>query len=194
VSETAERATFTRLDGVTAEQFAPLHAATRTFRAALPDRVLRSLARMGGEYDGFPVDRLTHSLQTATLALRDDRDDEYVFCALVHDIGDDLAFYNHGELAAVVVHPFVGEANHWMVRHHPVFQGFYYWQHVGRDPASVERLRGHRHFDHTWEFVERYDQRAFDPAAETLPLAHFEPLVRRVMAQTHPTYRPEAHI
>jgi predicted HD phosphohydrolase len=190
----ADRASFTRLQGVTAEQFAPLHPATRAFRAALPDRVLRALARMGGEYDGFPIDRLQHSLQTATLALRDGRDEEYVFCALVHDLGDELAFYNHGELGAVVVQPFVCEANHWMVRHHPVFQGYYYWQHIGRDPRSVERVRGHAHFDRTWEFVELYDQRAFDPAIETLPLAHFEPLVRRAMAQTHPSYSLEETI
>lgn len=186
-----DRATFTQLKGVTAEQFAPLHPATERFRAALPDRILRSLARLGGEYDGFPIDRLQHSLQTATLAQQDGRDEEYVFCSLVHDIGDELAFYNHGDLAAVVVEPFVSPANHWMVRHHPVFQGYYYWQHLGKDPLTVKRLRGHPHFEHTWAFVERYDQRAFDPSIATLPLAAFEPLVRRVMAQPHPTYSPE---
>jgi predicted HD phosphohydrolase len=194
MTDPAERCSFTQLRGVTAEQFAPLHPATRAFRAALPDRVLAALGRMAGEYDGFPIDRLHHSLQTATLAQRDGRDDEYVFCALVHDIGDELAFYNHGELAATLVAPFVSEAAHWMVLHHPVFQGFYYWQHVGRDPMSVERLRGQPHFERTWEFVELYDQRAFDPTLETLPLAEFAPLVRRVMERTHPCFSPEAHI
>jgi hypothetical protein len=37
------------------------------------------------------VDRLTHSLQTASRAWRDGRDEEYVVCALLHDIGDTLA-------------------------------------------------------------------------------------------------------
>jgi predicted HD phosphohydrolase len=188
------RASFTQLKGVTAEQFLPLHSATEAFRAALPDRILHSLARMSGEYDGFPIDRLQHSLQTASLALQDGRDDHYVFCALVHDIGDELTFYNHGELAAAVVRPFVDEADHWMVGHHPVFQGYYYWQHIGRDPSSVEQLRGHPHFDRTWEFVERYDQRAFNSAIPTLPLSAFEPLVRRVMASPHPRYSPEASL
>ena len=39
------------------------------------------------DYGGFQVDRLTHSLQTATRAYRDGRDDEYVVCALLHDMG-----------------------------------------------------------------------------------------------------------
>ena len=187
----AARATFRQLKGVTAEEFAPLLPATEQFRATLPDRVLGALRRLGGQYDGFPIDRLHHSLQTATLALRDGRDEEYVVCALVHDLGDELAFYNHGELAAVVVEPFVSPANHWMVRNHPPFQGYYYWQHVDKDPLTVERLRGHPHFEHTWAFVERYDQRAFDPDLETLPLEAFEPMVRRVFArQPHPDYSP----
>ena len=184
------RATFRQLKGVTADEFAPLLPATERFCQALPDRVLEALNRLGGQYDGFPIDRLQHSLQTATLALRDERDEEYVVCALVHDIGDELACYNHAELAAAVVAPFVAPANHWMVLNHAPFQGYYYWQHLGRDPLTVERLRGHPHFERTWSFVERYDQCAFDPAKETLPLAAFEPMLRRVFASPRADYRP----
>lgn len=190
MSAEGARATFRQLKGVTFEEFAPLLEATEVFRQELPERILRSLRRMGGQYDGFPIDRLQHSLQAATLALRDGRDEEYVVCALVHDIGDELTFYNHAELAGVVVEPFVSPANHWMVRNHAPFQGYYYWQHVGRDPASVERLRGHPHFEHAWTFVERYDQLAFDPDTKTLPLEAFEPMVRRVFTTPRPDYKP----
>src|SRR5207248_11802337 len=72
---------------------------------ALPisDRVLSHLALLGGDSGGFAVDRLTHSLQTATRAYRAGRDDEYVVCALLHDIGDTLAPANHPEIAASIL-------------------------------------------------------------------------------------------
>jgi len=57
----------------------------------------------------------------------------------------------------------------------------------GLPQASRDRLkslcaRGHPHFDRTAEFIELYDNPAFDPAAETLPLPEFEPMVRRLFA------------
>ena len=90
------------------------------FAQGLPDRVLRHLALLDGDYGGFPVDRLTHSLQTATLAHQDGRDEEYVVCALLHDIGDTLGSYNHPDIAAAILKPFVSEENHWMVEDEPV--------------------------------------------------------------------------
>src|SRR3546814_9430398 len=53
-------------------------------------RILDHLKLLGGDYGGFPVDRLEHCLQTATRAHRDGRDEEYVVMALLHDIGDTL--------------------------------------------------------------------------------------------------------
>ena len=52
-----------------------------------------TLRLLDGDCGGFAVDRLTHSLQTATRAERAGRDDEYVLCALIHDIGDTLGPY-----------------------------------------------------------------------------------------------------
>ncbi|MGH9229081.1 MAG: HD domain-containing protein [Acidimicrobiales bacterium] len=150
--------------------------------AGLPDRVLAHLRLLGGDYGGFAVDRLEHSLQTATRAHRADRDDEYVFCALIHDIGDLLGPLNHADVAAAVVKPFVSEQNHWMVEKHAIFQGYYFFHHLGLDPDMRERFRGHEWFDYTAEFCHEYDQPAFDPGYDTLPLEHFEPLVRQVMS------------
>jgi predicted HD phosphohydrolase len=149
--------------------------------AGLPDRVLAHLRLLGGDYGGFAVDRLEHSLQTATRAYRADRDDEYVFCALIHDIGDLLGPLNHADVAAAVVKPFVSEQNHWMVEKHAIFQGYYFFHHLGLDPDLREKFRGHEWFDYTAEFCQEYDQAAFDPGYATLPLEHFEPLVRQVM-------------
>jgi predicted HD phosphohydrolase len=149
--------------------------------AGLPDRVLANLRQLGGDYGGFAVDRLQHSLQTATRAYRADRDDEYVFCALIHDIGDLLGPLNHADVAAAVVKPFVSEQNHWMVEKHAIFQGYYFFHLLGLDRDLREQFRGHEWFDYTAEFCQEYDQAAFDPGYDTLPLEHFEPLVRQVM-------------
>ena len=133
------------------------------FAQGLPDRVIRHLQILQGDYGGFPVDRYTHSLQTATRALRDGRDEEYVVCALLHDIGDTLGSFNHPDIAAAILKPFVGEANHWMVQHHGIFQGHYFFHHIGLDRDMRDQFRDHPHYERTAEFCELYDNPAFDP-------------------------------
>jgi predicted HD phosphohydrolase len=176
----AARATFTSMERSTAEDWQVIASQSPAFASRLPDRILAHLRLLDGDYGGFAVDRLTHSLQTATLAHRDGRDEEYVVCALVHDIGDTLGTYNHFDVAAAIVKPFVSEANHWMVQQHGIFQGYYFFHHLGMDRDLRERFRGHPSFTHTEEFCARYDGPAFDPRGETLPLEFFEPMVRRV--------------
>jgi len=149
----------------------------------LPDRVLAHLRLLDGDFGGFLVDRLTHSLQAATLAHADGRDEEYVCCALLHDIGDTLGSFNHPDIAAAILKPFVSEANLWMIQQHGIFQGHNFFHHIGLDRDLREQFRGHPHFERTAEFVALYDNPAFDPEAEALPLAFFEPLLRRLMAQ-----------
>jgi predicted HD phosphohydrolase len=175
-------ATFTRMEHSTREDWDIITSEFMKTSKALPDRVLAHLQLLDGDTGGFAVDRLTHSLQTATLALKDGRDEEYVVCALLHDIGDTLGSYNHPDIAAAILKPFVSEANLWMVEHHGIFQGYNFFHHVGMDRNMRDRYRDHPHFDRTAEFIELYDNPAFDPAAETLPLAEFEPMVRRLFA------------
>jgi predicted HD phosphohydrolase len=181
------------------------------YAKALPDRVLAHLRLLDGDFGGFPVDRLTHCypliadsqprchsgrarlddrcrvaclfLQTATRAHRDGRDEEYVVCALLHDIGDTLGSFNHPDIAAAILKPFVSEANHWMVAHHGIFQGYYFFHHIGMDRNMRDAFRAQPHFALTEEFCAKYDGPAFDAHAETLPLDHFEPMLRRVFAQ-----------
>ncbi len=145
-------------------------------------RILDHLRLLDGDCGGFPVDRLTHSLQTATRAHRDGRDEEYVVCALLHDIGDTLGAFNHPDIAAAILKPFVSEANHWMVEKHGIFQGYYFFHYLGMDRDMREAFRGHPHFQHTADFCEKYDQSAFDPAYDTMPLSAFEPMVMKLFA------------
>jgi predicted HD phosphohydrolase len=180
--DTAPRARFTTMEESTVEDWAILGTNFVEFARRLPDRVLAHLELLDGDYGGFAVDRLQHSLQTATRAHRAGEDEEYVVCALLHDIGDTLGSFNHADIAAAILKPFVSDENHWMVEKHAIFQGYYFFHHLGMDRNLREQFRGHPSFERTARFCERYDGPAFDPKAETLPLEFFAPMVRRVFA------------
>jgi len=177
------RASFTSMETSTARDWAIIQREFIIYGKTLPDRILEHLRLLQGETGGFAVDRLTHVLQTATRAYRDGRDEEYVICALLHDIGDTLGTYNHAEVAAAVLKPFVSEANHWMVEQHGIFQGYYFFHHIGMNRDMREMFRDHLYFAQAEDFCARYDGPAFDPDGETLPLGFFEPMLRRVYAQ-----------
>jgi predicted HD phosphohydrolase len=153
------------------------------FTQTLPDRVIAHLKLLDGDYGGFPVDRYTHGLQTATRALRDGRDDEYVVCALVHDIGDTLGTFNHPDIAAAILKPFVSEANLWMVQNHGIFQGYNFFHHIGMDRHMRDMFKDQPHYARTEEFIALYDDPAFDASYDTLPIETFVPMLRKVMAQ-----------
>ena len=176
------RATFRRMQDSTAEDWRIISGEFMPFASRLPDRVLAHLALLEGDYGGFPIDRPQHCRQTATRALRDGRDEEYIVCALLHDIGDTLGTFNHPDIAAAILKPFVSEANLWMVQNHGIFQGYNFFHHIGLDRNLRDRFQGHPHYDRTAEFIELYDDPAFDPAGESLPIVEFEPMLRRLMA------------
>jgi predicted HD phosphohydrolase len=71
-----------------------------------------------------------------------------------------------------------------MVEKHAIFQGYYFFHHLGMDRDMRDQFREHPAFARTEEFCREYDSPAFDPKAESLPLDFFEPMVRRVFA--HP--------
>ena len=176
------QAQFNNLQDSTAEDWQHIAKEFGAFAQSLPDRIMAHLQLLNGDFGGFPIDRLTHCLQTATLAHRAGKDAEYVVCALLHDIGDTLGSYNHADLAAVILEPFVSEANHWMIKHHGIFQGYYFFHHLGMDRNMHVQFKDHPHYAHTREFVEKFDSPAFNPEGETLPLSFFEPMIRQVMA------------
>jgi predicted HD phosphohydrolase len=172
--------TFTRMQDATSDDYEIIGRHSLEFFGGLPDRILAHLRLLDSDTGGYAVTRLTHSLQTATRAERDGRDDEYVVCALLHDIGDTLASANHSELAATILEPFVSEENHWIVKHHGVFQGYYFFHHLGLDRNARDRYRDHPLFRECAAFCAKYDQNSFDPDYDALPLEHFEPKLRKV--------------
>jgi predicted HD phosphohydrolase len=178
-----DRAQFTRMENSTAADWQLIGGEFLQFASGLPDRIIGHLRLLENDYGGFPVDRFTHCLQTGTLAAHAGRDDEYVVCALLHDIGDTLGTFNHADIAATILQPFVSEENHWMIKHHAIFQGHNFFHHLGMDRNMRERFKESPHYARTEEFVALYDNPAFDPAAKAMPLHEFEPLLRRVLAQ-----------
>ena len=172
--------TFRHMDEGTDADFALLARVHRQNVEALPGLLLDLLTRLKAD-EVYPVDRLTHSLQSATLALRDGRAEEYVVCCLLHDVGESLGPFNHGEVVAAVLKPFVSAENCWMLAHHPVFQTYYYGSHLGLDPNERDAYIDSPFYDHTVEFCARYDEVAFDASYPNEPLSTFEPMVRRVL-------------
>jgi len=188
------RAKFTAMTEGTAEDWAAISRAGQAHRGRHVDRLVAHLILLDNDHGGFNVDRLEHSLQTATRAFKDGRDEEYVVCALLHDIGDILLPASHAELGAAILKPYVSEANHWMLEKHGIFQGYYFFHHLGLDRDMREQYRGHPHFEYTAQFCHLYDQSSFDPDYESMPLEAFVPMMQRVMEapKTSIYKRPDA--
>ena len=153
------------------------------------DRLLKALVELDEGLSGYQITRLGHSVQSATRAWRDGADIDWVVSALLHDIGDIFAPYNHDEYAASILRPFVREQCRWVVEKHGDFQLFYFGHHVGADRNKRDSYKGHEFFDDCAQFCENWDQSSFDPDYQSLPLSFFEPMVQTVFDRT--PYDPE---
>ena len=174
---------FTRMADGTREEYQFLEKLEEDYALALPQRLMEALERLEHSFSGYKVTRLGHSLQGATRAYRDGRDEEYIVSVLLHDIGDELAPYAHSELAAAVLRPYVSEKLYWIVKHHGLFQMVYYAHHIGADPNARERFKDHPWYEDAVDFCERYDQNCFDPDYDTLSLAFFQPMLERIFGR-----------
>lgn len=177
------KANFHAMTESTAEDWAAIGRAGAPFHRDFPNRLVAHLNMLCEDSGGFAVTRLEHSLQTATRAHRDGRDEEYVVCALLHDVGDILAPSNHAELGAMILKPYISEQNYWMMDKHGIFQGYYFFHHLGLDRDMRDEFRGHPWFEYTAQFCHLYDQNSFDPGYDSMPLSAFEPMIHRVTAQ-----------
>ena len=179
---------FTRMADGTAEEYAFLTLLYEKCRNGVSDRLLELLKAMKGDKLGYQVDRYTHSLQSATRAESDGADEETVVCALLHDLGDVIAPDNHSEVIASILRPYISEKNHWVLKHHGLFQGYYYFHHIGGDRNARERYKDHPFYQDCVDFCEKWDQTSFDPDYPTQPLEYFEPMVRKVLTAPKHTW------
>ena len=176
---------FTRMDRSTAEQWQRILVETMEHQPRVADRVLGMLGSLAEITDGFAVDQLTHSLQTATRAQEAGADDEVVVASLCHDIGKAVSVLNHPKIAAEILRPYVRDEVFHMIEAHQDFQGQHYYEHLHMDPAARERYEGEPWYALAERFADEWDQTSFDPDYPTQPLEHFEPLVREVFARPH---------
>ena len=174
---------FTRMADGTQADYELLGKYEEVYVKTLPDRILASLAGLRSSFPGYQVSRYEHSLQSATRAYRDDRSPAYVVAALIHDIGDELAPYTHGEMVAAIMQPFFSEKLCWIVKYHGLFQMVYYAHYTGGDRNGRDRYKDHPWYADCAEFCEEYDQNCFDPNYDSLPLQFFEPMVRQIFTQ-----------
>jgi predicted HD phosphohydrolase len=174
---------FRRMQDGTREDYELLDRSEREYAQHLPEHILASLLKLDHSLEGYPVSRLGHSLQTATRALRDGADEELVVAALIHDIGDELAPYNHTEIAAAIIRPYVRPEVTWIVEKHGLFQNYYYVHHLGGNRNGRDKYRDHPWYQACNDFCANWDQCSFDPDYRSEPLSTFEPLLRRVFSR-----------
>lgn len=172
------------MDESTAEQWAVIAEESQRNQPRVADRILSLLRSLSDVVDGFATDQLTHCLQTATLAEQAGADKEMIIASLCHDVGKAVSVPNHGAISAEILKPYVRPDVYRTILHHQDFQGRHYYAHFGADPDAREKHRGAiESFELAARFADEWDQQAFDPEYDTLPLAHFEPLVRAVFAK-----------
>jgi len=175
-----ETVNFTSMAQGTRAEYELLDRYEAEFTDSLAHRILEHLERLDDSISGYKVSRLEHCLQSATRAHRAGEPEEVVVAALVHDIGDMVAPFSHSELAAAVLRPFVSEKIYWIVKHHGLFQMYYFAHHLGGDRNARDRYRDHQWYDDAIRFCELYDQNCFDPDYDSEPLAFFAPMVERL--------------
>ena len=149
----------------------------------LVENLVALLKIMKGPKLGYQIDRYQHSLQSASRALRADESLDLVVGALLHDIGDPIAPANHSATAAAILRPYVDDETHWVINHHGLFQGYYYFHHMDGDRNARDIHSSNEHYEACVRFCELYDQNCFDPDYPTLPISDFLPLMTELFAR-----------
>ena len=178
-----KKVSFTEMKNGTKEDYLFLEKHEKNYASKTADRIIKYMSGLTETLEGYQISRLEHSLQSATKALKAGEDEEMIVAALLHDIGDELAPMNHSEYAAAILKPYVSEKTHWIVEKHGLFQTYYSAEYLGGDKNARETYKDHKYYQATIDFCEMYDQGSFDPNYKSLPLEHFEPMVRRIFSR-----------
>ena len=179
-----EKVKFKQMKEGSKEDYLLLNKLEKKFIEGTADRVLKTMQGLTSSLVGYQINRLEHSLQTATRALKEKASDEMIVAALLHDIGDELAPNNHAEFAAAILKPYVSEKTTWIVEKHGIFQMYYYAHHLGFNKNERDKYKGHKYYPATAEFCEKWDQISFDPNYKSLRLKEFEPYVKKIFSRT----------
>ena len=177
-----ETVNFIRMEDGTEEEYQFLDTLEEEYKTGLADKLINALSSLQHSLSGYKISRLDHVLQGATRAYRADESEEMILSVLLHDIGDELAPYSHSEMAAAILRPFVSEKLYWIVKHHGLFQMYYYAHFFGGDRNARDKFKEHRWYQDAIDFCQDYDQNCFDPDYDSESLEFFEPLLRKLVA------------
>ena len=178
-----KKVSFTEMKNGTKEDYLFLEKHEKNYASKTADRIIKYMSGLTETLEGYQISRLEHSLQSATKALKAGEDEEMIVAALLHDIGDELAPMNHSEYAAAILKPYVSEKTHWIVEKHGEFQAYYYVHHLGGDRNKRDKYIGHKYYQDTIDFCEKYDQNSFDPNYKSYTLDFFKPLVEKIFSR-----------
>ena len=181
-----DKVNFICMEDGTPEEYAFLDKLENQYVQDLPARLIVALKAIDSSLSGYQISRLEHSLQGATRAFLAEEDLEMVMAVLFHDIGDSLAPYSHSEMAAAILRPFVSEKIYWIVKHHGVFQMYYYAHHSGGDRNAREAFIDNPWYEEAIKFCHDYDQNCFDPNYKSKPLEFFVPMVNEFFSRPKP--------
>jgi predicted HD phosphohydrolase len=173
---------FASMDTSTREQWMAIAHETMANQPRVAEEILSMVQRLAEITDGFAVNQLQHSLQTATRAEDGGADEEVIVASLLHDIGKLISVPNHPRIAAEILRPYVRDDVFWMICAHQDFQGRHYYEHLGMNPNLRENHVGKPWYDLAEKFADEWDQTSFDPDYVPRTLEHFSPMVRRVFA------------
>ena len=179
-----DKVSFKEMKNGTKEDYLLLDRHEKKFIKNTADRVLKFMNGLNTTLEGYKISRLQHSLQTATRAFNDKASDEMIVASLLHDIGDELVPFNHAEYAAAVLKPYVSEKTHWIIEKHGIFQMYYYAHHLGENKNERDKFKGHKYYQDTINFCEKWDQKSFDPNFKSLTLKDFKPYVQKIFSRT----------
>ena len=175
---------FTEMKRGSKEDYLLLNKLEKKFSKGTADRILKTMKGLVSSFGGYQINRLEHSLQTATRALKENASNEMIVASLLHDIGDELAPNNHAEFAATTLRPYVSKKTAWIVEKHGIFQMYYYAHHLGFNKNERDKYKGHKYYPATAEFCKKWDQASFDPNYKSLSLKDFEPYVKKIFSRT----------
>ena len=147
------------------------------------ENMVKLLEIMKGPKLGYQIDRYEHSLQAASRALRNDERLDVVMAGLLHDVGDSIAPQNHSATAAAMLAPYLDDETHWVVAHHGLFQGYYYFHHMDGDRNARDLYADHEYSEACISFCANYDQNSFNPDYPTLPMTDFIPMMEEFFSR-----------
>jgi len=147
------------------------------------DTFLDMLKAQKGKRLGQQVDLYQHQLQTASRAYRAGESVDIVVMSLFHDVTESIVSKNHGAAAAAFLEPYLDPKATWMLKHHEVFQGYYYFHYFGADQNAREKYKTEPYYEDLVRWCQEYDQASFDPIYPPLPPFFFKEMVREVLAR-----------